>query len=263
MSDPTRADAVSRLHRADPRAKALALAIVLLAVGKSSMPAELAAVTGVVALSALASRYPARRLAAHAPAMATLVAVTVVLNALMVKDYPPALEPLASLGPLRVTRTGLSVGAVAAAKLVLAILATGIFLFTTSPLDLVDAFGEPGLLPRRLRPAWRRTALFLALALRFLPTMRDEMTRIREGQRARGVTLAGGPVARVRDLGALIVPLVLWTVSRAGAVAYALDARGFDAGRERTHLVERRLAAFDAVAVLVPAALLAAVVRMR
>jgi len=262
MTEPARPDAVSRLHGADPRAKALALAIALLAIGKSSTPAELAAVAGVVALSALAARYPARRLAAQAPAMATLVAVTIVLNAFMVSDMP-GVEPLAALGPLRVTRTGLSVGAVAAAKLVLAILATGVFLFTTSPLDLVDAFGEPRFLPRRFRPAWRRTALFLALALRFLPTMRDEMIRIREGQRARGVTLAGGPIARVRDLGALIVPLVLWTVSRAGDVAHALDARGFDAGRQRSRLVQRRLATFDAVAVLVPAALLAAVVRMR
>lgn len=247
----------SPLHRRDPRAKALALAAVLLAVGKAFTPASLAAIAGVLALSVAAARYPARRLAAQAPAVLSLVAVTIVLNALLVAG-----EPIVAAGPLRVTRAGIAVGLVAAAKLVLAIVAMSVFLSTTSPLDLVDSLGEPRALPRRLRPGWRRTTLFLALALRFLPAMRDEMRRIREGQRARGITLSGGPVARLGDLAALLVPLVLWTVSRAGDVARALDARGFDAGRARSRLVERRLQAGDAIALLVPAALLAAVRRI-
>jgi energy-coupling factor transport system permease protein len=244
----------SPLERRDPRAKALALALVLVAIGTSFAPASLAVVAVVIGAAAVMARYPARRLWAQAPAVLTLVAVTVVFNAFLVRG-----TPLASLGPVHLTYTGLIVGALASAKLVLAIVATSLFLFTTSPLDLLDAIGEPRLLPRALRPAWRRTALFLALALRFLPTMRGEVERIREGQRARGVTLAGGPTARLGDLGALVVPLVLWTVSRAGEVAHALDARGFDAGRARSRLVESRFGLGDGFAVLLPLALVLAV----
>lgn len=258
MANPGAASpARSPLARRDPRVKAIALGVVLLAIGRAFSPASFALIAVVVSAALILARYPARRLLGQVPAIVLLVAVTIVLNGLLVRG-----EAILSAGPLRVSRLGLVVGATYAAKLVLAVLAMGSFLHATPPLDLVDALGEPRGLPARMGAGWRRTALFLGLALRFLPAMRDEMLRIREGQRARGAGGRGGPLVRARDLVTLIVPLVLWTVSRAREVSYVLDARGFDATRPRTSLIRRRLRPPDAVPLLLPMALYAAVRRL-
>jgi energy-coupling factor transport system permease protein len=247
----------SPLHRGDPRAKLLALIGILVAVGWAMTWRSLVAAGVVVTGALVLGRYPGRRLAAMALPLGSLAALTIVLNAALVKG-----DPIASVGPVKLTRLGLGIGLVYAAKLALAVLATNLFLFTTSPLDLADALAEARWLPAPARAGWRRLALFLSLAVRFLPTVREEIARIRDGQRARGVTLRGGPMTRLRDLVALVVPVVLWVVVRARQAGDALDARGFDASRRRSSLSERRFAARDALLLAVPAALLVAVRRL-
>lgn len=102
--------------------------------------------------------------------------------------------------------------------LALALLAHAVVLTTTTA-AAVEAF-EAGLMPFErigLIDA-ARTALTLTLALRFVPLIVEEAAAIREAQAARG--LGSHPIA-------VVVPLVVRTLVRAGEVADAIDARGF------------------------------------
>ncbi len=102
--------------------------------------------------------------------------------------------------------------------LALALLAHAVVLTTTTA-AAIEAF-EAGLMPFErigLLDA-ARTALTLTLALRFVPLIVEEAAAIREAQAARG--LGSHPIA-------VVVPLVVRTLVRAGEVADAIDARGF------------------------------------
>lgn len=102
--------------------------------------------------------------------------------------------------------------------LALTLLAHAVVLTTTTA-AAIEAF-EAGLMPFErigLLDA-ARTALTLTLALRFVPLIVEEAAAIREAQAARG--LGSHPIA-------VVVPLVVRTLVRAGEVADAIDARGF------------------------------------
>ncbi|MGW5508183.1 energy-coupling factor transporter transmembrane component T family protein [Streptomyces albogriseolus] len=68
-----------------------------------------------------------------------------------------------------------------------------------------------------LRPG--RIAFLIGLTLRFIPLIREKAEEIRAAQRARGVER--------RPL-ALLLPLLLKTLTMADAISEALDARGFE-----------------------------------
>lgn len=68
-----------------------------------------------------------------------------------------------------------------------------------------------------MRPG--RIAFLIGLTLRFIPLIREKAEEIRAAQRARGVER--------RPL-ALLLPLLLKTLTMADAISEALDARGFE-----------------------------------
>jgi biotin transport system permease protein len=78
-------------------------------------------------------------------------------------------------------------------------------------------------LERALRPLSRfgidpdKISLVISLALRFIPVLGEQVTQIREAQRARGLD---------RNILALAVPLLVHCLSMADAVADAIEARG-------------------------------------
>jgi biotin transport system permease protein len=88
---------------------------------------------------------------------------------------------------------------------------------TTRTSDMVAA------LERALRPLSRfgidpdKISLVISLALRFIPVLGEQVTQIREAQRARGLD---------RNILALAVPLLVHCLSMADAVADAIEARG-------------------------------------
>ena len=78
-------------------------------------------------------------------------------------------------------------------------------------------------------------ALVLSLALRFVPTLGDELEGVREAQEARGGDLGrGGPVRRVRALVSVLVPALTGALRHAQGLSLALEARGYDPSRPRT-----------------------------
>ena len=91
-------------------------------------------------------------------------------------------------------------------------------LATVSPARLVEAMTARGV-------PFGRTYLLVS-TLTVLPRLRERAARIVEAQQCRGLALGGSPVARVRALGPLVVPLVLSALAEVDEQALALDVRG-------------------------------------
>jgi energy-coupling factor transporter transmembrane protein EcfT len=76
----------------------------------------------------------------------------------------------------------------------------------------------------------------LVSTLTVVPRLRDRARQIIDAQQCRGLRLGGSPVARLRALGPLVVPLLLSALAEVDEQALALDVRGASVGGVRTAL---------------------------
>ncbi len=117
---------------------------------------------------------------------------------------------------------------------------------TTEPLALIE--GLTILLGplRRLGLPIDDFALMTLIALRFIPTMLDEIDQLMKAQSARGADLASGDLReRIQSAGAFFIPLMEGVFRRSTELATALESRGYDSQEKRTRLHERSLTLID------------------
>jgi energy-coupling factor transport system permease protein len=154
---------------------------------------------------------------------ALLLTSIVVVNALF---FPGATDRLLTLGPLSVTREGLSFGLVSAGRVLVAFLATVTFLFTTLADDLLEALVSRGV--------GHRIAFVILSAVQTVPRMQARAASILQAQQARGLAVTGSFAQRVRALVPLIGPVILGSLVDVRERTFALEARGFGARPGRT-----------------------------
>jgi energy-coupling factor transport system permease protein len=211
----------SWLHRRNPLTKLLALGLVLLAdflLPPVVLPILIVIVV-VVAWSAGLLRPMAR--AMRIPAV--LLLSILVVNSLF---FPGAKDILVSLGPLSISREGLTFGVVSAGRVLVAFLASITFLFTTLADDLLEALISRG--------ASHRISFVVLSAVQMVPRMQGRAAAILEAQQARGLSMKGSFVRRLRKLVPLVAPVMLGSLVDVRERTFALEARGFGARPDRT-----------------------------
>ncbi|MCH7229808.1 energy-coupling factor transporter transmembrane protein EcfT [Glycomyces sp. L485] len=145
---------------------------------------------------------------------------------------------LFSAGPLEITSDA-SIDGVALGLRVCVAATAGVLGFaTTDPTDLADAFTQ------QLRTSPRFTIGSLA-ALRMLPLLGAEWQQITTARRARGMEGGRNPVRRARLFASTMFTLLVGAMRRAGRLADAMDARGFDSEIPRTHARIQRMRRTD------------------
>jgi energy-coupling factor transport system permease protein len=209
------------LHRRHPLTKLLLLGLVLLAaflLPPTVLP-FLAAAIVVAAWTAGLLRPMVR--AMRIPAI--LLLSILVVNSLF---FPGAKDLLVSVGPLSVSREGLTFGLISAGRVLVAFLASVAFLFTTLADDLLEALIARG--------ASHRIAFVVLSAVQTVPRMQARAGAILEAQQARGLSLEGSFVRRFRKLVPLVTPVLLGSLVDVRERTFALEARGFGARPDRT-----------------------------
>ena len=211
----------SWLHRRHPLTKLLGVAFVLLAT--FLLPPV---VLPVLAVGLLVIAWSAGLLRPVLRAMripALLLTSIVVVNALF---FPGATDRLLTLGPLAVTREGLTFGLISAGRIIVAFLASVTFLFTTLADDLLEALVSRGV--------GHRIAFVVLSAVQMVPRMQARAGSILQAQQARGLPVTGSFGQRVRALVPLIGPVLLGSLVDVRERTFALEARGFGARPGRT-----------------------------
>ena len=155
----------------------------------------------------------------------------------------------------RLTREGALLGGVFAWRIAIMVSAATILTATTSPVELGDGlevllgpFSKVGLPVHEL-------AMISVIALRFVPTLMDEATRIVKAQIGRGARFDGGLVARAKSAVPVLVPLFASALNRADDLALAMDARCYRGAAGRTRYIELRLVRRDGLALAAVAAI--------
>lgn len=108
---------------------------------------------------------------------------------------------------------------------------------TTKPTDLNS--GIEGLFKpfKFMRSQISIFAMMLSIALRSIPTLINESQRILKAQASRGVDFKEGKLKeKINQIISLLVPMFVISYKKAEDLAYAMEARGYIPGRERTKL---------------------------
>ena len=138
---------------------------------------------------------------------------------------------------VQVTLEGVSQATRIALRLIILIAGSTIMTLTTTPIQLTDAI--EGLLKpfKKLRVPVHEIAMMMTIALRFIPTLMEEVDKIMKAQMARGADFdTGGLVKKAKSLIPLLVPLFISAFRRADELAQAMDARCYRGDINRTKM---------------------------
>ena len=162
---------------------------------------------------------------------------------------------------LTLTKEGVLQALFIALRLVLLVTGTSLLTLTTSPILLTDGL-EKLLTPlSRLGFPAHELAMMMTIALRFIPTLMEEVDRIRKAQMARGADFeSGNMIRRAKSMIPILVPLFVSAFRRADELSMAMEARCYHGGEGRTRMRELKFTRGDLLAALFMAALLAAAI---
>ncbi len=171
-----------------------------------------------------------------------IICFTVFLNIF----FTPGERVVLQVGTVKITLEGLIIGAQMAMRYVLLIVGSSILTLTTSPIELTDAI-EYLLKPfKKIGVPAHEIAMMMTIALRFIPTLLDEMDKIMKAQMARGADFdTGGLIKKAKALIPLLVPLFISAFRRADELAMAMEARCYRGDVHRTKMKVMKLYAND------------------
>ena len=211
----------SVLHRLDPRTKVAGtvLYIISLFIGKSIAAYLLAGVflAVMVKISTVPFSYMVRGL----KAVFTILIFSVVLNMFFIPG-----EVIVDFGFCDISREGLQTAVFMAIRLVFLILGSSLMTLTTTPNQLTDGM-EKLLKPlKKLKIPVHEISMMMAIALRFIPILTEELDKIMKAQMARGAEFdQGNLIQKVKSVVPILVPLFVSAVRRANDLAMAMESR--------------------------------------
>ena len=237
----------SPIHRIDPRVKLLGTIfyITMLFFATNFWGYGVAALFVIFVVKM--SKVPVLFLFRGLRAVIFILSFAVVLNLFMT----PGENVLFSFWFIRVTMEGLMAAAQMGSRLVLLITGSTILTLTTSPIQLTDGI-ESLLRPLKpLKVPAHDIAMLMTIALRFIPTLAEEMDKIMKAQKARGAELdTGGLIKRAKSLLPILVPLFVSAFKRADELATAMEARCYRGDVGRTRMKALRFSLVDLFAVI-------------
>ncbi|WP_373762629.1 energy-coupling factor transporter transmembrane component T family protein [Jeotgalibaca porci] len=244
----------SYVHKMDPRAKLIGAFYFIVVIFLANNWSTYLAMALFTVLCVYLSDIPLKVFINGVKPLIWLILFTVILQVL----FTTGGESYFSFGVINVTSFGLLNGAFIFMRFVLIIFMSTLLTLTTMPLSLTDAI-ESLLGPlKRFKVPVHELALMLSIALRFVPTLMDEASKIMNAQRARGVDFGeGNIIQQMKAVTPILVPLFVSSFNRADELANAMEARGYQGGEGRTKYRELNWQLRDTIAMLAFVALTA------
>ncbi len=245
----------SFIHKMDPRVKLLSFALLVTAITFSASYTANAILLIVVFALVPFSRIPIRyALSGLKPA----IPIVLLLAALQITLYTSAFAggqncvSFFRWGPIDSNSCGVQLAIVSAARFIELLVLTSLLTFSTTVTELT--LGTEQLLAplQRFNFPAHELALTMTIALRFIPTLAEELERIMKAQVSRGADLGRQGrlrfIKQTRALLPLVVPLFLSALRRAEDLIMAMEARCYIGGKGRTHFLESKIQRSDLVA---------------
>lgn len=247
----------SVLHRMDARVKCVLLLFLLVSAFLCFNFYALGALVLFSVIMVAVSKIPAKTIFKSLKPLILVMIFTMVLNL-----FYGSGKVLVEIGILKITDGGVINAIFLAIRIIVLVLISSLLTYTTSPTMLTSAI-ESLLAPVKLiKPdAPHMVAMTMTIALRFIPTLIDEMEKITNAQKSRGADLdSGNLIQRAKALVPVLIPLFISSFRRARELAYAMECRCYRGGIGRTKMNVARLHGVDYAGMAVVAVFYAIVI---
>ena len=247
----------SFIHKLDARTKILVTVISLVFMFLCKNFYSLATLCVVSLGPYMLSRIPLKVILKSLKPLLPIVIFTTILQLYYVKDG----DVLFHWRFIEITDKGVYMAIFIAVRIFALLVISSLLTYTTAPTDLTDAI-EKLLSPLKIFKIEVHTfAMMMTIALRFIPTLIDEIDRIMSAQKARGADFESGNIAkRVKALFPVFVPLFISAFKRAIELADAMLCRCYTGGEGRTRLRQMKFSYRDAIAFVITVIICVAVI---
>ena len=247
----------SFIHKLDARTKILLTLVFLVFIFVCKNFYSLLLVCGFGVGVYLLSRISPKVILKSFKPLLPIVLLTTILQLYYIKDG----DILFEWKFISITDKGVFTAIFIAARILTLLLVSSLLTYTTSPTDLTDAI-EKLLSPLKIFKIEVHTfAMMMTIALRFIPTLVDEIDRIMSAQKARGADFENGNlIKRVKALFPIFIPLFISAFKRAIELADAMSCRCYTGGEGRTRLRQMKFSWRDVVGSIVTVAVCAGVI---
>ena len=233
------------IHKLDPRIKIIVIIMFITSLFFITSFSPYLLILAFIGMVIWVSKVPVMYVLKGLRPLMIIIGITFLINIFLTKG-----EVLFVIGPLTVTKEGLSQAVFMALRLIFLITGTSLLTLTTSPISLTDGI-EKLLSPfKKIGLPAHELAMMMTIALRFIPTLLEETDKIMKAQMARGADFESGNIInRAKNLVPLLVPLFINAFRRADELAIAMEARCYRGGDHRTRLNELKLKKQDIVTI--------------
>lgn len=221
----------SVIHRLDPRVKLLYTFVFIIMVVVSNNFVSMAFCIVCASAVTLLSKVPIKTVFKGLRPILLIVIVTSVLQIIYVKSG----IVLISLGRFQITSGGLLEALFITLRISFLIVMSTMLTYTTSPTSMTNGLDKTFAPLTKLGIDFNIVTMIMTIALRFIPTLIDEVDKIISAQKSRGANFESGNLfKRVKMLIPLFVPLLFSSVRRAYELAYAMTCRCYNGGKGKT-----------------------------
>jgi len=234
----------SVIHKLDPRVKIFVtfLYMILLFMIKSFI--GFLGMFIMLIIPVIMSKVPVSYLIRGLKGLIFIILFTVCLNMFMTPG-----NVIYQIGFLKITDTGLNNAILMAVRLILLVTGTSLLTLVTSPISLTDGMERLMKKVPILKHYSHELAMMMSIALRFIPTLMEETTRIINAQKSRGADFeSGNVIKRAKAFIPVLIPLFLSAFQRAEDLALAMEARCYRGGENRTRMKELKYQRIDFIA---------------
>ena len=162
---------------------------------------------------------------------------------------------------LKITTGGIFTAVFMAIRIICLILVSSLLTYTTSPTTLTDGISRLLSPLNKIKVPVDTLAMMMTIALRFIPTLIEEIDKIMNAQKARGADLdSGNLVQRAKALIPIFIPLFVNSFRRAYELAFAMECRCYNGNNKRTRMKQMKFSWCDAVAFVIVALMLAGII---
>lgn len=221
----------SVIHRLDPRVKLLYTFVFIIFIVVSNNFVSLAFCVACALAVTFISRVPLKTVIRGLRPILLVIIVTSLLQIIYVKTG----VPLISFWKIKITSGGILEAVFITLRISFLIVMSTMLTYTTSPTSMTNGLDRAFSPLTKLGIDFNIVTMIMTIALRFIPTLIEEVDKIISAQKSRGADFESGNIfKRAKMLIPLFVPLLFNSSRRAYELAYAMTCRCYNGGKGKT-----------------------------
>ena len=238
----------SVIHRLDPRTKLLFTIVFVVMVFASNNFVSLLFNFVIAAIIIRLSKIPVKTVVKGLKPILLVVIITSVLQIAYVKTGITLID----VWKIKITSGGILTAVFMAIRISLLIVMSTMLTYTTSPTSLTNGLDKLFAPLKKIGIDFHMVTMIMTIALRFIPTLIEEVDKIMSAQKSRGASFdQGNLIKRAKALIPLFIPLLFNSIRRAYELANAMTCRCYNGGKGKTTMNALKFNSGDYVSYIV------------